>query len=107
MAYQQADAFVLPSYHEGYGMVFAEALAHGMPVISTTAGAIADTVPVGASLLVPPGDEAALREALQRLMTDAVLRSRLTAGAAEAASTLPDWDTAVARWAAALDQVSR
>ena len=106
-AYQQADAFVLPSYHEGYGMVFAEALAHGLPVVSTTAGAIADTVPAGASLLVPAGDEAALREALQRLMTDAVLRSRLTAGAVEVASTLPDWDTAVARWAAALDQVSR
>lgn len=106
-AYARAHAFVLPSYHEGYGMVFAEALAHGLPVISTTAGAIADTVPAAASLLVPPGDEAALREALRWLLTDAALRARLTAGALEAADALPGWDTAVARWAAALDQVSR
>ncbi|HIV70646.1 MAG TPA: glycosyltransferase family 4 protein [Candidatus Aquabacterium excrementipullorum] len=106
-AYQQAHAFVLPSYHEGYGMVFAEALAHGLPVVSTTAGAIADTVPAAASLLVPPGDEAALRDALRQLMTDAALRARLTACAAKAAATLPDWGTAVARWASALDQVSR
>ena len=43
--YGQADAVVLPSYFEGYGMALAEALAHGLPVVSTTAGAIPDTVP--------------------------------------------------------------
>lgn len=106
-AYQHAHVFVLPSYHEGYGMVFAEALAHGLPVISTTAGAIDSTVPAHASLLVPPGDEAALREALQQMVMDDALRARLTAGAVEVADTLPDWDTAVDRWVAALDQVTR
>lgn len=106
-AYQQAHVFVLPSYHEGYGMVFAEALAHGLPIVSTTAGAIADTVPAEAALLVPPGDVGGLRDALQSMMTDAALRARLTAGAVQAAQALPDWDMAVARWAAALEQVSR
>lgn len=106
-AYRQAHVFVLPSYHEGYGMVFAEALAHGLPIISTTAGAIADTVPAKASRLVPPGDEQALREALHRVMTDGPLRGRLTQAAQEVAGTLPDWTEAVVHWAAALDQVSR
>ena len=106
-AYQQAQVFVLPSYHEGYGMVFAEALAHGLPVVSTTAGAIVDTVPAAASLLVPPGEAAALREALRQVITDASLRTRLTQAAQTVAGTLPDWSETVARWAAALDQVSR
>jgi glycosyltransferase involved in cell wall biosynthesis len=102
-AYREADLFVLPSHHEGYGMVYAEALAHGLPIVATTAGAIPDTVPVGASVLVPPGDTAALREALRRVLTDPALRGRLSAGAALAATALPDWPTAVHRWAAALD----
>lgn len=106
-AYQQAQVFVLPSYHEGYGMVFAEALAHGLPVVSTTAGAIVDTVPATASRLVPPGDVTALRDALRQVMTDAPLRAQLTKAAQVAADTLPDWADTVTRWAAALDQVSR
>ena len=104
-AYSVADIFVLPSYHEGYGMAFAEALAHGLPVIATTAGAIPDTVPASASLLVAPGDAAALRDALRLIFTDASLRSHLAAGASLAAAELPDWPTAVRRWTAALDQL--
>ncbi|MGH8620322.1 MAG: glycosyltransferase family 4 protein [Burkholderiales bacterium] len=105
-AYRRADLFVLPSYHEGYGMVYAEALVHGLPVIATTAGAIPDTVPAMAALLVPPGDAAALRKALQRVFTDADLRARLAAGAVSAAAALPDWPTAVERWVAALDRLA-
>jgi len=81
LEYQRADVFVLPSYHEGYGMALAEALAHGLPIISTTAGAIPNTVSVDAGLLVLPGDAAALAEALTRVMTDSDLRQRLAAGA--------------------------
>ncbi len=100
--YQRADLFVLPSYHEGYGMALAEALARGLPIISTTAGAIPDTVPAEAGLLVPPGDEAALAEALARVMTEPGLRERLMAGARVARRALPDWPTTSARFAAAL-----
>ena len=49
-AYREADAFVLPSFHEGYGMVYAEAMVHGLPVIGTTAGAIPEIVPRQAGL---------------------------------------------------------
>lgn len=105
-AYRHADLFALPSFHEGYGMVFAEALAHGLPIVATTAGAIPDTVPDTAALLIPPGDVAALRDALRRLLSDSQLRSRLAAGANDAAAALPDWPQAIDRWTAALEQVA-
>jgi len=105
-AYRDADVFVLPSYEEGYGMVCAEALAHELPQVTTTAGAIPDTVPASAALLVPPGDAIALRDALRRMMTDAPLRVRLATGAALAARALPDWPAAVRAWAAALDRLA-
>jgi glycosyltransferase involved in cell wall biosynthesis len=48
--YDAADLFVLPSHYEGYGMAYTEAIAHGVPVVGTTAGAIPDTVPEGAGV---------------------------------------------------------
>ncbi len=104
-AYAAADGFVLPSYHEGYGMALAEALVHGVPVISTTAGAIPETVPASAGLLVPPGDGAALGAALARFLEEPKLRATLAAGARAAGARLPDWPRAVADWAAALDRL--
>jgi glycosyltransferase involved in cell wall biosynthesis len=104
-AYASADVFALPSFHEGYGMAYAEALAHGLPIVATTAGAIPDTVPAKAAVLVPPGDLHALRAALARVIHDETLRTRLAAGAAEAGAALPSWPQAVAQWAAALDRL--
>ncbi len=89
--YAAADVFVLPSLHEGYGMVVAEALAHGLPVVATNAGALAHTLPSQAGLHVNPGDPLALREALTRVITDATLREQLATGARAAARHLPDW----------------
>lgn len=100
--YAQADAFVLPSFHEGYGMALAEAMAHGLPIVSTTAGAIPSTVPAGAGALVPPGDVPALRAALARLMDDAAWRDSLARGARAAGARLPSWDEAAARFEEAL-----
>jgi glycosyltransferase involved in cell wall biosynthesis len=77
--YANADLFVLASHFEGYGMAFAEAIAHGLPVIGTTAGAIPETVPPNAGVLTPPGDIRALSAALRRLIEDTHERHRLAA----------------------------
>ena len=100
--YDKADAVVLPSFYEGYGMVLAEALARGLSVVSTTAGAIAETVPGGAGILVPPGDMLALRTALASLLDDRDRRVRLATAARAARAELPTWPRAVSRFAAAL-----
>ncbi len=103
--YAEADCFVLPSFHEGYGMAFAEALAHGLPIVAARAGAVPATVPESAGLLVPPGDVEALASALQRIITDRDLRRRLAAGAQAAGAALPGWRESVRHWEAALDRL--
>src|SRR5664279_5315989 len=86
--YAGADLFALASRFEGYGMAYAEAIAHGLPVIGTTAGAIPDTVGA-AALLVEADDVAALAAALRALVGDRGRRERLAAAAREAAQRLP------------------
>ena len=104
--YVQADAFVLASHFEGYGMAYAEAVAHGLPVIGTLGGAIPDTVPPEAGLLVPPGDIAALSGALRRVIGDNDLRQRLARGAREAAPQLPTWRQSAEIFARALETLA-
>ncbi|HSQ73866.1 MAG TPA: glycosyltransferase family 4 protein, partial [Rubrivivax sp.] len=104
--YAAADLLVLPSLHEGYGMVVAEALAAGLPVLATSAGALAHTVPADAGLQVPPGDAQALQAALARLITEPGLRARLAAGARAAARRLPTWDEQAARFGTVLQGVA-
>jgi glycosyltransferase involved in cell wall biosynthesis len=101
----EADLFVLPSRFEGYGMAFAEAIAHGLPVIGTTAGAIPDTVPDGAGILVPPDDAAALARALRHLITDRGAREKLAAAARAAAVRLPTWRQSAQEFARAIEAV--
>jgi glycosyltransferase involved in cell wall biosynthesis len=72
-------------------MAFAQAIAHGLPILGTTAGAIPETVPCEAGILVPPDDNVALAAALRRLATDPGERARLGAGAQAAAAQLPTW----------------
>ncbi len=104
--YAAADLFVLPSRFEGYGMAFAEALAHGLPVIGTTGGATPDTVPASAGRLVAPDDVAALSEALRELIDHDDRRKALAAGARRAASGLPSWADAGAAFSALLARLT-
>jgi glycosyltransferase involved in cell wall biosynthesis len=78
--YRRADVFCLPSVQEGFGIVFLEAMAMGLPVVATTAAAIPEVVPQGkAGLLVPPGDVEALAAALVELLRDPARRAACAA----------------------------
>ncbi len=89
--YTRADIFVLASRNEGYGMVFTEAMQHGLPIIATTAGAIPEAVPPTAGLLVAPDDSTALASALRRLILEPGERGRYAAGARAAGARLTSW----------------
>ena len=104
--YAEADVFVLASHFEGYGMAYAEAVAHGLPVIGTSAGAIPDTVPPDAGLLVVPGDSPGLARALRRVIGDADLRRRLASAARAAAPQLPTWRHSAEIFARALETLA-
>ncbi len=94
-AYDRTDLFVMPSLFEGYGMVLTEALARGLPILCTTGGAAAETVPDGAAVKVPPGEADALAKALARLIDEPAMRASLGDVAWAAAGSLPRWrDTA-------------
>jgi glycosyltransferase involved in cell wall biosynthesis len=103
--YLASDVFVLASRFESYGMAIAEAIAHGLPLVSTMAGAIPDTVPAGAGLLVPPDDVAALAQALRRLIGDSAERRRLAAKALAAAAQLPTWQDSARLFAGAIETI--
>ena len=104
--YAAADLFVLPSRYEGFGMAYAEAIAYGLPVIGTTAGAIPDTVPAAAGVLVPPDDAAALAAELRRLIAQPAEREALAAGARAAAGRLPTWRGSAELFAQAIERAS-
>lgn len=103
--YFNSDAFVLASYHEGYGMVLSEALARGLPVIGSNAGAIRQTVPEKAGMLVSPGDAEALASALESFMTDSERRKNLVNAAMKARSNLRSWQSAAQEFSAVLSNI--
>jgi glycosyltransferase involved in cell wall biosynthesis len=104
--YDQSDAFVLATMKETYGMAVAEALSRGLPVISTTTGAIPSLVGDDAGLLAAPGDAAGFSSVLTRFLADSALRDRLRAGAARARDRLNTWETSVERMARVLEQIA-
>jgi glycogen synthase len=76
--YADCDVFVLPSRYESFGLVLAEAMQFGKPVVASAVGGMLDLVEAdGNGLLAPPGDAAALADALGRLLAEADLRARL------------------------------
>ncbi len=101
--YRQATVFALATRYEGYGMVFGEALLHGLPIVTCAAGAVPETVPPGCGHLVPVDDVAAFAAALRRLLTDAAHRAAMAAAATAAGHALPGWADTAAIMGRALD----
>ena len=79
-----------------------EALAHGLPIVACAAGAVTDTVPREAGILVQPDDPAALAEALRRVLADARLRRNLSDHAWDYGQRLPTWSDTAAQVSEAL-----
>ncbi len=102
--YERAAIVVCPSHREGFGVVCAEAMAHGRPVVASAVGGLLDLVVDGETgLLVPPGDVAALRGALKRLLEDPALRSRLGDAGRQRARAELAWDVVLDRTLEAYD----
>lgn len=104
--YANADVFVLASQFEGYGMVFGEALAQGLPIVATTVGAAEEIVPPDAGILVAPNNVAALRDALRLVIEDAGARERMTIASQQGAERLPSWDQSARQFAATLESLA-
>lgn len=94
--YGAADVFVMPSHYEAFGVVAGEAMASGLPVISTSeVGAEPDLVQDGVSgIVIPPGDVAALKNAISRLITDVPLREQIGSRARQSAARYATQDLA-------------
>jgi glycosyltransferase involved in cell wall biosynthesis len=102
--YARAAVVACPSRREGFGVVAAEAMAHGRPVVASAVGGLLDLVVDGETgLLVPPGDVEALRAALERLLGDSPLRRRLGEAAKERARAELSWDVFLDRILGAYD----
>ena len=97
-----SDLFVQASHFEGYGMALAEAIAHGLPVISTATGAAPRLVHPGAGALVSPGDGAALQAALRTALQDPRQLTQWREGARKARLSLRSWAAAAGEMATAL-----
>jgi glycosyltransferase involved in cell wall biosynthesis len=77
-----SDLFVLASHHEGFPVAVMEALAAGVPVVSTAVGDVPSAVGEGGGgLVVPPGDSAALAEALRSIVLDPSRRQQMAKAA--------------------------
>jgi glycosyltransferase involved in cell wall biosynthesis len=109
--YASADLLVHSSRAETYGLVVTEALARGLPVISTDVGGLAEALGEGAAgtrpgLLVAPEDPVALGGALSAWLGDAELRARLRRAAGERRESLPSWSTTASEVAMVLAEAS-
>jgi glycosyltransferase involved in cell wall biosynthesis len=90
-AFDRTDLFVIASHYEGFGMGLTEAVARGLPLVSTTGGALARTFPPGCGIQVPPGDAAALAAAIAALAIDPTRRAAAAAASRAAAAHLTRW----------------
>ncbi|WP_165314407.1 glycosyltransferase family 4 protein [Agromyces protaetiae] len=91
-AFGSADLVIAPSRAESYGMVVADALARGIPVVTTRVGGIPEAVAGHTSaVLVAPDDPTALRAVLKRWLADVPWRDRLTAAALRSPTPARYW----------------
>lgn len=91
--YAKSSVAVVPSLYEGFGIPAAEAMACGVPLISTSGGALPEVVG-NAGLIVPPGDSKALADAIVRLLNSAEERSKYAQAGLERVHAVFSWKKA-------------
>ncbi len=97
--YRAADGLAYPSLYEGFGLPVLEAMAHGIPVLTSDRSSLPE-VAGDAALLVDPLDRGAIAKGLVRLVADSALRRRLAAAGPRRAAGFTWPATAAATWAA-------
>ncbi|WP_347138279.1 glycosyltransferase family 4 protein [Paracoccus sp. SSK6] len=105
--YARASVFALATRYEGYGIVFDEALVRGLPIVSCRTGAVPDTVPQPAGLLVPPDDPARFADAMRLVIGDPARRQAMSAAALAAGRRLPGWPQVADRASQRLSEIFR
>jgi glycosyltransferase involved in cell wall biosynthesis len=104
-ALSRAHVLAVPSSYEGFGIVYLEGMAFGLPAIATTAGAAAEIITPGEDgLLVPPEDAAALEAALARLAADRAELARMSLAARRRYQEHPTWEDTAANIRSFLDE---
>ncbi|WP_134681098.1 glycosyltransferase family 4 protein [Paracoccus ravus] len=103
--YAKASIFALATRYEGYGIVLDEALSCGLPIVSCRVGAVPQTVPAAAGILVPADRPLAFAEALRALLTNEFLRQEMAAQAFAAGRNLPGWDDTARIASAVIDRL--
>jgi glycosyltransferase involved in cell wall biosynthesis len=101
----EADLFILPSLFESYGMVLSESLAHGIPVISTLAGNIRNTVPEGMGILIEPGNEAELADSISSLFDSPEKYSALCTASSSYYKQSRSWEQAVSEFESVIRKI--
>ena len=104
--YSEASIFALATRFEGYGMVFGEAMAIGLPIVSCVTGAVSDTVPRDAAILVQPDNPELFAEALASILQDESLRANLSSASAAAGAKLTSWEQSSALVSEVLDELA-
>ena len=94
--YRACDLFFLPTLYEGFGYVFVEAMACGLPVVSTTAGAVPEVVG-RAGILESPKDATSMARAIEKILTDGKFYETLKTKAKEI-SDFYDWNRLIVEY---------
>jgi glycosyltransferase involved in cell wall biosynthesis len=105
--YNRSDVFILPSLVESFGLVFAEAMACGLPIIGARTGGILDLVKNENGILVEPGDIDGLDVAVRKLMHDVELRKSMGRKSREIIMAHHNWERVTAQYLEAYRELVR
>jgi glycosyltransferase involved in cell wall biosynthesis len=104
--YSKATLFALATRHEGYGMVFDEAMSYGLPIITCDSGAVLETVGEKVALVVEPDSDESFAEAISRVLENQETYQAMSKSALERASTLNDWSMTASHFISAIESLS-